>query len=59
VGPTTILNEIYGPYLEALEEDFNAGFLKLMEKDNYSTREYIRTIPYVIISTPGPVLNLT
>lgn len=41
MGP--ILNQAFGPYKEALKKNFEDGFKKLMEVDNYSTREFLRS----------------
>ncbi|KAF3929940.1 hypothetical protein AA313_de0204998 [Arthrobotrys entomopaga] len=37
-----ILNVAFGPYKQALEENFEKGFKKLMTVDDFSTREYLK-----------------
>lgn len=41
-GVDAILDEAFGPYKKALQEDWPTGFDKLMKEDNYSTRQYLR-----------------
>ncbi|KAG2133638.1 uncharacterized protein EDB93DRAFT_1173834 [Suillus bovinus] len=42
IGVQKILQEASAPYLQLLREDFEQGFKKLMEVDEYSIREYLR-----------------
>jgi hypothetical protein len=42
IGVQKILQQALAPYLEVLREDFEQGFKKLMEVDDYSIREYLR-----------------
>jgi monoamine oxidase len=37
-----ILKDTFGPYKEALKEDFKKGYKKLMDVDDFSTREYLK-----------------
>lgn len=41
-GVQKILEQASAPYLQLLREDFEQGFQKLMEVDDYSIREYMR-----------------
>lgn len=41
-GVQKILEQASAPYLQLLREDFEQGFQKLMEVDDYSIREYLR-----------------
>lgn len=41
-GVGTILDEAFGPYKEAMQNDWTTGFYKLLKEDNYSTRQYLR-----------------
>lgn len=43
LGPDDILDSVFGEYKKALKENFEEGFKKLMGKDKYTTREYLRT----------------
>eukprot|EP00250_Pteridium_aquilinum_P020207 c24744_g1_i1 orf=171-2174(-) len=40
---TTWLDPAFDSFKEKMHADFNAGFLALMEKDNFSVRAYLRT----------------
>ncbi|KAG2068177.1 hypothetical protein BDR04DRAFT_1232918 [Suillus decipiens] len=42
IGVKKILQQASAPYVRLLREDFEQGFKKLMEVDNYSIREYLR-----------------
>ncbi|KAG2107115.1 hypothetical protein BD769DRAFT_1675700 [Suillus cothurnatus] len=42
IGVQKILQQASAPYLQLLREDFEQGFKKLMEVDDYSIREYLR-----------------
>ena len=42
MGPDQILNGIFGPYKQALKDNWEKGFAKLMTVDEFSTRDYIR-----------------
>ncbi|KAG1779144.1 hypothetical protein EV702DRAFT_123981 [Suillus placidus] len=42
IGVQKILQQASAPYLQLLKEDFEQGFRKLMEVDDYSIREYLR-----------------
>ncbi|KAG1887315.1 hypothetical protein F4604DRAFT_1721298, partial [Suillus subluteus] len=42
IGVQKILQQASAPYLQLLKEDFEQGFKKLMEVDDYSIREYLR-----------------
>jgi hypothetical protein len=46
-GVKELLNQVYKPFTEALEQDFETGFRKLVEVDKYSTREYLRSHLFV------------
>ncbi|KAI9741659.1 MAG: hypothetical protein M1834_000043 [Cirrosporium novae-zelandiae] len=37
-----ILNEAFGEYKDALQEDWGTGFKLLLKQDQYSTRQYLR-----------------
>jgi hypothetical protein len=43
LGVQKILHQTSAPYVQLLREDFEAGFKKLMEVDDCSIREYLRT----------------
>jgi len=43
MGVQKILQQSCAPYLQLLREDFEQGFKKLMEVDDCSIREYLRT----------------
>ncbi|KAG1821131.1 uncharacterized protein BJ212DRAFT_1337791 [Suillus subaureus] len=42
IGVQKILQQASAPYMQLLREDFEQGFKKLMEVDDYSIREYLR-----------------
>ena len=42
-GVHKIVEQAYTPYLQLLRENFEEGFKKLMEVDDCSVREYMRT----------------
>jgi hypothetical protein len=42
IGVQKILQQASAPYLQLLRADFEQGFKKLMEVDDYSIREYLR-----------------
>lgn len=37
-----ILEDVFGAFKDKMAEDFNAGFTKLMEYDDFSTREFLK-----------------
>ncbi|KAJ5936750.1 hypothetical protein N7466_003200 [Penicillium verhagenii] len=43
-GADVILENIFGPYKQELKKDFVRGFEKLMKKDHFTTRDYLREI---------------
>ena len=49
-GPKTILDDAFGFYKDRLKRNFDNGFQTLMGVDQFSTRDYIRQIRYVVIS---------
>ena len=40
----TLLLEVVGPWLDLLRADFESGFQKVLEYDEYSFRQYLRTV---------------
>jgi hypothetical protein len=44
-GADEILNEAFCPYKDALKEDFDEGFAKLIRQDKFSTHQYLRESP--------------
>ncbi|KAJ5936122.1 hypothetical protein N7454_005420 [Penicillium verhagenii] len=43
-GADVILEDVFGPYKQELKKDFVRGFEKLMKKDHFTTRGYLREI---------------
>jgi hypothetical protein len=41
-GVDDILEEVFGPYKQAMVDDFEGGFERLMAVDDFSTREYLK-----------------
>jgi hypothetical protein len=45
-GPDFLLGEAFGPFIAALEEDFEKGFAELLKYDSYSVREYLHRVMF-------------